>query len=75
VLSLPVGRVLRFNPQARFVVIDFSFNTLPAPGTRLGVYRNGLRVGTVRATGAPRGSLVAADLLEGDAAPRDDVRE
>jgi hypothetical protein len=75
VLTQPVGRVVRFNPQARFVVVDFSFHTLPAAQTRLGVYRDNERIGTVRVTGTPRGSLVAADIVEGEAAPRDEIRD
>ena len=62
------------NEQSRFVVADFSFNPVPRPGQRLGLFRGGQRVGEVRASSYWRGSLVAADLLLGDARLNDEVR-
>lgn len=68
------GRVYWLNPEARFVIIDFAYNPLPQPEQRLGVYRGGQRIGTVRVTGAPRGGFMAADILEGEAQPPDEIR-
>lgn len=67
------GRVVMLNPQARFVVVDFGFGPAPRREQRLGVYRGLDRVGTIRVTGSPRGSLHAADILEGEARVRDEV--
>lgn len=70
----PVGRVLLRNAQARFVVIDFSFGPRPPSEARLGVFRGPQRVGTVRVSGAPQGSLLAADVVDGEADVDDEVR-
>ncbi len=69
------GRVVMLNAQARFVVIDFGYGPAPQQEQRLGVYRGLDRVGTVRVTGTPRGTLYAADILEGEALVRDEVGE
>jgi len=68
------GVVISVNEQSRFVVADFSFNPRPQPEQRLGLFRAGQRVGEVRASSFTRGSLVAADILSGDAKPNDEVR-
>lgn len=70
-----LGRVIEVNPQAQFVVLDFSFNPLPQPDQRLNVYRLGQKVGSVRVTGAPRGSLMAADIMSGEARVDDEVED
>ena len=69
------GTVVFVNPQSRFVVIDFSFNPLPRPEQRLGLYRDGNRVGEVRVSSAAQASFVAADVLSGDAQLQDEARE
>ncbi len=73
-LSTPTGRVVSLNTQARFVVVDFLFQSLPAPGQRLSVYRDGKKVGTLRCSPFASGGQVAADLIEGDAKPGDEAR-
>ena len=73
-LDTVFGRVVSVNPQARFVVVDFSFNGLPAADQRLGVFRQGQRVGEVRVSIWAKGGRMAADLLDGEARVGDEVR-
>ncbi|MCX8108199.1 MAG: hypothetical protein N3G20_05275 [Verrucomicrobiae bacterium] len=68
------GVVVLVNNQSKFVVADFSFHVLPQPGQRLGVYRGDQRVGEVRATSLRQGSLVAADIISGQAEMNDEIR-
>ena len=68
------GIVVLVNTQSQFIVADFSFNPLPAPGQRLTIFRNGQRVGEAKTTAFARGSLVAADILSGEARLEDEVR-
>lgn len=70
-----VGKVLTVNPQARFVLVDFAFTPVPAPETRLRVFRHDQEVGTVRMTGLPRSGLMTADIMTGDAQVGDEVRQ
>lgn len=70
----PLGRVMSVNSRARFIVIDFSFQAVPAAGARLGVYDASGRVGTVRVTGTSRQGLMAADVMEGTVGVGDEVR-
>ena len=73
-LDTVFGRVISVNSPARFVVVDFFFHGLPDAEQRLGIYRQGRRVGEVRASVWAKGGRVAADLLEGDAQVGDEVR-
>lgn len=73
-LDTVFGRVVAVNSQARFVVVDFSFNGLPAADQRLEVFRQGRRVGEVRASIWAKGGRMAADLLDGEARVGDEVR-
>jgi hypothetical protein len=70
-----IGRVSLVNTQAQFVVVDFGFNPLPRPDQRLTVFRTNQGVGTLRMTGVPGGSLMAADIMRGEAQVGDEVRE
>jgi hypothetical protein len=58
-----------------FVVVDFGFNPLPRPDQRLTVIRTNQAVGALRMTGAPRGSLMVADIMNGEAQVGDEVHE
>jgi hypothetical protein len=69
-----IGRVIQVNVPLRFVVLDFSLNPLPSFGQRLELVRNGEVTGLVKVSSFYRGTLVAADLLEGNAAVDDSVR-
>lgn len=73
-LDAVVGRVLRVHPPLRFVVVDFSLNDPPVPGTRLEVRREGVLVGVLKAGHFRRETTVAADVISGDVAEGDEVR-
>lgn len=73
-LDAVVGRVSRVHPSLRFVVVDFSLNEPPAPGSRLEVRRDGVRVGVLKAGHFRRETTVAADILSGDVLEGDEVR-
>ena len=69
-----IGRVIQVNVPLRFVVLDFSLNPLPSFGQRLELVRNGEVTGLVKVSSFYRGTSVAADLVEGNAAVDDSVR-
>ena len=75
VVDRSTGRVATVSTQALFVVVDFGFNPLPRPEQRLTVFRTNQPVGTLRMTGAPNGSFMAADIMSGEARPGDEVRD
>lgn len=70
-----VGRVVKVNPGARFVVLSFPVGHLPAQEQRLNLYRLGLKVGELRVTGPQLDDNVVADVLVGDAQVGDEVRD
>ena len=71
---LPAGRVVRVNPQARFVVLSFPLGKMPAVGTRMFLHRGGAQVAELRICGPQMDDNIVADLLSGDAQPGDSVR-
>lgn len=73
--SLLIGRVTAFNTAGRFVVLDFPVGRLPALDQVLFVYHDGLKVGEVRVTGPERDHNTVADLISGEAAKGDEVRD
>lgn len=72
--NLLAGRVAVFNPAGRFVVVYFPGGSLPAIDQRMGVYRQGLKVGEVKFSGPQRDDNIVADLIEGEAQAGDEVR-
>lgn len=68
------GRVASVNMSLRFVVLDFALKQLPSIDQRLGVYRQGLKVGELKVTGPERGGNIVADLVAGEARVGDEVR-
>lgn len=68
------GRILNRNDQARFVVIELIFSPVPELGRKLSVIRDGAKVGELRTSRWSRGDLVAADIIEGDAQPGDEIK-
>lgn len=68
------GRVASVSPIYRFVVIDFYLSRMPQVGQKLGVYRQGLKVGEVKISSWERNQIVAADLVAGQANVGDRVR-
>ncbi len=69
------GKIVAFNEQAKFAVVNFPVGVLPKPDHTLGVYRKGLKVGELRATSQQKDNNVVADLMTGTAQKDDDVRE
>jgi len=69
------GRVALVNAQARTVILNFPIGWMPALERRLGVYRQGVKVGEVKITGPQMDSNIAADLISGEAQVGDEVRE
>ncbi len=69
------GRVTLVNPQSRSVILTFPLGWLPPLERRLNVYRDGIKVGEVKITGPQMDTNIAADLLLGQAASGDEVRE
>lgn len=69
------GRVTVVNARLRFVIVDFAFSQPPALQARLGLYRDGQRIGEVRISGPVNGTSIVADVLSGVAEVGDLVRE
>lgn len=74
-VTKPIGRISSVNPVSRFVVITYPSAALPKNEQRLGVYREGRKVGEVKVTGPERDTITAADLISGEADLGDEVRE
>lgn len=70
-----VGKVLRYNTGGRFVVVQFPIISMPQVGTRVFLYRDGLKVGEVKITGPQKGEHTVGDLMMGDAQAGDLVRD
>lgn len=68
------GRVAVVHPTLRFVVIDFYLSPLPTVDQRLGVFRQGQKVGEVKISREERNQNVAADIVAGEARVGDEVR-
>ena len=69
------GKVMRTNPSGKFVVLNFPIGHLPSLEQRLGVYRLGLKVGEVRVTGPQLDDNIVGDVVAGEAAVGDVVRD
>jgi hypothetical protein len=69
------GKVVSYNPTARFVVLDFSTGRMPAIEQMLFLYRAGLKVAAVKITGPQSESHIVADMVTGIAQAGDDVRD
>jgi hypothetical protein len=69
------GKVVRTNSGGRFVVLNFPIGHLPALDQHLSVYRLGLKVGEVRVTGPQLDDNIVGDVVAGEAAVGDLVRD
>lgn len=69
-----IGKVVRVNVNARFAVLNFPVGIMPTPGQQLNVYRQGLKVGEVKATGPQQDDNVVADIVNGEAQVGDELR-
>lgn len=73
--SSATGKVMVYNEPGRFVVLNFPIGKMPQTGSRLFVYRKGLRTGEIKVTGPQRDDNTVADLLTGEAQAGDEVRD
>jgi hypothetical protein len=73
-LSSASGKVVAVNSNLRFVVVDFFLSKLPQLEQRLGVYRQGQKVGEVRISGPEQRNNIVADVVAGEAKIGDEVR-
>lgn len=73
-LTESTGKVASVRQDLRFVVIDFAFNPVPPVDQRMGVYRNGQKIGELKISRGARNNIVPADITAGDAAIGDEVR-
>jgi hypothetical protein len=69
------GKVIKVNATARFIVVNFPVGTLPAQGTTLGVFRDGLKTAEAKITGPQLDDNIVADLISGEAQVGDEVRQ
>jgi hypothetical protein len=69
------GKVVKANAAGQFVVLNFPIGHLPAIEQRLSVYRLGLKVGEVRVTGPQLDDNIVGDVVAGEAAVGDLVRD
>lgn len=74
VVDAPIGQVASVHQALRFVILDFPLHPMPLVDQRLFIYRNNQKVGIVKVTGPAHGRTIAADLIEGEASPDDQVR-
>ena len=72
--TAPTGRVALLNAGSRFVILRYPIGKLPRVGQRLGVYRNGMRVGELIVTEPQHDQNTAADIVAGEAQTGDEVR-
>jgi hypothetical protein len=56
-------------------VITFPIGQMPAVDQRLNIYRHGLKVGEVRITGPQNDDNIVGDILAGEAALGDSIRD
>ena len=69
------GRIASVNANLGYVVVGFALGSVPAADRRLGVYRNGLKVGEIKITGLQRENNAIADMVAGECQVGDEVRE
>jgi hypothetical protein len=69
------GKVIKMNPEGRFVILNFPIGHLPALEQRLNVYHHGLKVGEVKVTGPQMDDDIVGDIVAGEAQAGDEVRD
>jgi hypothetical protein len=70
----PSARVVSVNTQARFAVLSFPVGQLPAPDTRLAIFRGGAKVGELKISGPAEDTFTVGDITVGSAQEGDEVR-
>jgi hypothetical protein len=69
-----VGRVISVNARLRFVLLDYSLNTLPKIGDVVELWREDQVVGELKVTGPIRNTTVLADMVSGEPRVGDQAR-
>ena len=69
-----IGKVVRVNNNVRIAVLNFPIGKLPAIGSRLNVYRQGLKVGEVKVSGPQQDENTVSDIVTGDVQVGDELR-
>jgi hypothetical protein len=70
-----LGKVATVNDTARFVIVTFPAGHVPPIDQTLTVYRHGLKVGELKVTEPQRDEFTAADIVTGETAVGDEVRD
>jgi hypothetical protein len=68
------GEVSSVNPVARFVVLTFPRDQMPAMDQRLNLYRHNAKVAEVKVTGPRRDNHIIADIVTGAPEVGDEAR-
>jgi hypothetical protein len=68
------GKVASVNADGHFVVLSFPIGSLPAIGTRLNIYRAGMKVGEVTVAKPQLDNNTVADITAGECQLGDEVR-
>ena len=69
------AKVVSVNTVGRFVVLNFPSGQLPKSETAVFLYRGGLKVAEVKITGPQDGNNTVGDIISGEAAAGDNVRD
>ena len=69
------GKVASVNTTDRFVILNYPLGHVPSNGRKLNLYRHGLKVGEVKVTGPQQDDNTVADVVSGEAAEGDEVRD
>jgi hypothetical protein len=69
------GSVVSVNEVGRFAVLTFPLGSMPAEGSTLFAYRQGLKVGELKVTGPQKDDHTVADIKSGECRTKDEVRD
>lgn len=69
------GSIVSVNDVGRFVVLRFPLGRMPANGSTLFVYRQGMKVAELKVTGPRKDDHTVADVKSGDCRLKDEVRD
>jgi len=70
----PMGHVQMVNTSGHFVVVSFANGFMPDVEDKLGVFRDGSKIGEIKITGPQREYNIAAEILSGDPQVQDEVK-
>lgn len=69
------GSIVSVNDVGRFVVLTFPLGRMPAVGSTLFVYRQGLKVAELKVSGPQKDDHTVADIRSGECQVKDEVRD